>query len=503
MESVGRGALQGATFGFADEIAGALGAAFGDKTYQQARDESRAKFKAAEDENPKAYMAGDLGGGLATAFVPGLGEVGAAEKVGEGASLGAQVAKGIESGAKFGAVQGLGSSNADLTQGDFKGAIADTVKGAAVGGVAGGILEPLAGTITRAAPERLAKDVLTGITAGDGEFGGATMTAKKMVARDKKDILDTVMADPELLAVVDKPAAEALPVVKAKLIETGAKLDPFYDQVDKETGGVNLGDFVRHLDDAKADYAKSPLNEMYGKAIDDIKHSALKAWDPQLLEALSTEEAANPKVYDFLLDKLAVSVPTKDIRQLVTRLQTRGSQVINPLNPGEATLMKGELASMTKKFLDSHLDAAAFDNPKMTAVVKGIREVNTTYSALSNIKKAIDQRGEKEATGSMSLGSHFGGLVHGGGLLGAGMMLLHGNIPGAIQMGLLSQFGPGLAKTMTAKGNLALANLVRSAQQGKLSARVMQQAIEAGVPRAVILKAVSLVNSATQQALAQ
>ena len=71
LESVGRGALQGASMGFADEIAGAIGAATSKKTYTEARDESRAAFDLAKSTNPKAYLAGEVGGGFAGALAPG------------------------------------------------------------------------------------------------------------------------------------------------------------------------------------------------------------------------------------------------------------------------------------------------------------------------------------------------------------------------------------------------------------------------------------------------
>ena len=72
-ESFVRGAAQGASLGFADEITGALRSAFSTKSYQQARDESRAAYKAAEEANPMAYFAGNVTGGLASIFVPGGG----------------------------------------------------------------------------------------------------------------------------------------------------------------------------------------------------------------------------------------------------------------------------------------------------------------------------------------------------------------------------------------------------------------------------------------------
>lgn len=133
-ESALRGAAQGATLGFADELAGAGETAgktlLGDeqiedivKNYKKHRDESRKNFKLAEETNPKTYLAGNVGGGLATALVPG-----------------ASALTGIGGMALAGGVAGLGTSDSDLTNPslqNIENAAIDTGKGAALGGVIG------------------------------------------------------------------------------------------------------------------------------------------------------------------------------------------------------------------------------------------------------------------------------------------------------------------------------------------------------------------------------
>jgi hypothetical protein len=138
VESGVRGAAQTASLGFADEItAGVLAVkakASGDprpfeEIYRSERDDSRKKYQAAQEANPNAYMAGEGAGIVGSMLVPGLGELGAAKTLG-GAVVG---------GAALGAAQGLGSSEADLTKGDFGGAAIDTGLGALVGGAAGAV----------------------------------------------------------------------------------------------------------------------------------------------------------------------------------------------------------------------------------------------------------------------------------------------------------------------------------------------------------------------------
>lgn len=133
-KSAALGAGQGITLGFADEGAGAIAGAGRDimsgkfptfKSYRESRDSFRKGFKEAELANPKSYLAGEFAGGAATALVPGF----------QGATLPKLAA--------IGAAQGLGSSEADLIEGDFGGAAADIGIGAATGATLGKVLPPV------------------------------------------------------------------------------------------------------------------------------------------------------------------------------------------------------------------------------------------------------------------------------------------------------------------------------------------------------------------------
>jgi hypothetical protein len=509
LEAVGRGALEGGTFGFADEIAGALGAAFGNKKgtlgerYRQERDESRAKFEAARAAHPLAYLGGELGGGLVGAVGGGeiAGAAGKALGLGAEAVEGAQaakttgqlVAKGIGTGAVYGAAQGLGDSNADLTKGDFHNAIADTLTGAAAGGVAGGILEPVATKLLEGAPGRAAKDILNEIAAGEGTAGSATTTAKKLLASDKEDIIRTIGADHELGSAIGKPAKEALPVVNARLQSVGSQLDPLYQTVDKEAGGVSAMGLTDFLNNEAKTYGKTAFNEPYVKAVNDIRDSVLNTYAPALKTALMRDEKLGAMGVDVpqALRAQDVTIPTKDVRAMVTRLQSRAANVINPLNPGEAVIMKADMAGMMKRFLDAHLDAAAeraaeTGDASVKAAVDNIRQINTTYSALSNIQKAVEQRAWKEATGSTSMGGH---VSHLGTFVGGALGLSHGPV-GMIAGAALASLGPKVARTLSHEGNRALAQLATASAEGAPVASLVAAAVKHGVPRDVAMRVV-------------
>lgn len=141
--NVTRSALQGATFGFSDEIgsaiaaaaakaAQAVGAVPGDSTYMQIYEEMQRDVSGQQKQFAEDHPLVDIGAQI----VGGAG-------IGSGAFKGAttlpQIIKaGMTSGAKYGAAYGAGTAEQGLAE-RAKGA----ATGAAIGGVAGGILPAL------------------------------------------------------------------------------------------------------------------------------------------------------------------------------------------------------------------------------------------------------------------------------------------------------------------------------------------------------------------------
>lgn len=136
LESGVRGAVQGSTLGFSDEIQGALQGLWDSLTteeklavaYAKRRDDARKANELAEAVNPKSYMAGEIGGGLASAVAGGAAGLSL-----KGASVAGRLGAAALEGAGYGAAQGLGYSKAD----DVAGMVKDTASGAAVGGATG------------------------------------------------------------------------------------------------------------------------------------------------------------------------------------------------------------------------------------------------------------------------------------------------------------------------------------------------------------------------------
>lgn len=156
-KSLGLGALQGGSYGTIDE-AGALPHAvvdylkgkFGtrgpiswDDAYNTNINANRKIYKRAEEDNPKTYTTGQIGGGIATSLVPGLGALNAAK----GAGFAGKVGTGIASGALTGA--GMSESNPFSSMEKAEEFAGDVAQGGAIGGTIGGGLH-VAGKVARA-----------------------------------------------------------------------------------------------------------------------------------------------------------------------------------------------------------------------------------------------------------------------------------------------------------------------------------------------------------------
>jgi hypothetical protein len=118
------GAIDAASFGFSDEIGGGVGYLMG-KGYESTRDSIRKDMEVSQRDNPMAYGVGQIGGGLATALVPG------------GALL-----RGVQGATKLGTAIGVGAAQGGLYgvgSGETAGErVSGGVKGAIVGGLVGG-----------------------------------------------------------------------------------------------------------------------------------------------------------------------------------------------------------------------------------------------------------------------------------------------------------------------------------------------------------------------------
>lgn len=128
LESGARGLAQGVTMGWFDELQAGLRAPFSDRTYEQIRDEYRADDKIAEEANPWTFKGAEIGGGIGSALIPGLGIA----KAAKGATAAMTLGREALLGAKLGAVAGAGYSEKD--------SLPEVASDAISGGISGGAL---------------------------------------------------------------------------------------------------------------------------------------------------------------------------------------------------------------------------------------------------------------------------------------------------------------------------------------------------------------------------
>lgn len=129
-ESALHGAGQGATFGFSDELYGGARSFVESGSldlYKKYRDEYRQELESARKANPKSYMAGEVGGGIAAGALTG------------GAGAASTIPRMVATGAATGGLYGAGASNADSALGVAADAGIGGTLGGAFGGAIGGV----------------------------------------------------------------------------------------------------------------------------------------------------------------------------------------------------------------------------------------------------------------------------------------------------------------------------------------------------------------------------
>ena len=214
--AIARGTAQGLSFGFADEITAAAESAFG-RDYEEALKETRDIYKLAEKERPGAYRTAEIGSGLASVFIPGIGAVtgGKAALAGgkllksliqakRGAELtgkGARAAEAVGTGIAGGAFGSIGASEADVLSKQTLGSVgqlaADVGTGAVVGGLAGGAVQKVVDSETA---QKIGKAI------GDSKITKSAAELRDRIISGGKDKLEEVqkfIKNPEKIEEVE------------------------------------------------------------------------------------------------------------------------------------------------------------------------------------------------------------------------------------------------------------------------------------------------------------
>lgn len=311
--------------------------------YQELRGRVREANTAAREANPGTYLAGELAGGIAPGFLSGgAATVASTAKTG----LGKAALKGAGYGAAQGAVAGLGYSDADLTEGDVSGAALDTLIGAGTGVIVGGAL-PVAG--------KALKSTYEGTKKGAGWLGERIPFADSMKTAGKFGFQGKDLNVKELDKELNRLSKEVFDNIKADKevnnLKKGMKL------LDEKGYTINSKQSIQEaIDDMKIIYQKSNLkNEDIAilKKLEDLvredSRQALKMAEKAKKNAIKKQIESQSKIQQAIIkgekEMAKVEARTGDELKMLTDKEMLMEGMEIPLDT-----KNGVIAGATGKF---------------------------------------------------------------------------------------------------------------------------------------------------------
>jgi hypothetical protein len=471
-EAVERGAVQGASLGFGDEGAALVDTAISkipgvrtvaekinqtvggsgaglpldrNLTYSERREAYRNANKAASDEHPLAYGAGEIGGSIATGFIPGAAP-----------ARGAGALRAAANAAKVGAVAGAGNSEADLTEGNVGGVLKDAATSAAVSGVIGGA----ASKLVRGSPERVDERLVANISRGPAGGAAKDKLYKKVVERagDEFGDLNEVLArNPGAKASLVLNAANN-PGKSAKIVTR------VIDRVDGE-----LSPMYRQIDAGPAPMSAVSLQNR----LIDLQQQLKEAGNTGMADVVEKFEGHLAKHYG---DGDAIKDGAKLTASALRRLKGEVGEIAFKGDAPGNTPFRTRAQQLIYGTINETIEDAASQTPGVS--VERMRLLNKDSSTLIAVRDALADRGSKAAAGRTSLFQ----IMSASALTGGGFAA--GGIEGAVGGALLA--GGMKAAQPIARGiDYNLAKLVTAARNGSTPAQLGQMALELGVSRAM------------------
>lgn len=462
-ESLARGAVQGATFGFADELAGLGAGLLGerkvddrtgkvesfDERYHRVRDESRGNFHAAEEAHPIASAVGNIGGSLATSVIPG----GAIVKGG------GFVANAFR-GAGAGILSGIGSSEADTVEGVGMDAGKSGLVGALLGGVIGTGMERL----VRGAPGRVDARTIQNIT------GGRATKAAGKITDARELVLDTAK---KFGLATETDVGKLAETAQAHLKDVGAQLGAARQTLGDEALGVRMKDALRAVADVKKRFdapSEAPLRQRVDAFMEQMRTSWGAGRDRVSIEKLNAQitKLENIGYTGAELTPTAGKQLSRDLAHALEDVQQARLDEIRDLGAKVAN------SSLAKRAAFAGLTEAK-------AAADALPGLNADYRGLKLIANMARERARQPPSNQAA-----GGLRN-----IAGNAVNTGALVASVATGnplpfLAAKVGIPAAAAGARGADRALAALQAAASRGSVPAQLVQQAIEAGVPRGVV-----------------
>jgi len=375
LESFGRGAAQGATFGLADELTGALqhpvgaaeqianllGAGISNpdvEAYKKERDESRANYNAAESANPLTSIAGNITGGIgqavAAAPLAGINLLKGLVGGGEALSTGQKLLQAGKLGAGLGAANAIGTSTANTGTDLAK----ETGLGAATGAAGGAALSGL------------------------GQAAGSAMSGAKNLAEDYgigKKILGTFKLAREEgfnpfttsgLHEAEAKSTEAASGVRKQLLDTTSELGQAKSAILKkaEEAGVTVN-------------ASDDINNLYQTA-SELGSDPLQGSDKSILQKLASSIMEDNSVVGTTE---LTPAQTDRIRKMAANYTVAGDNSLKTPEARKAVLdFTNSLNDKVRQSITPEI-ASGVDNPMVQNIIKS----NPNATPMEAIDKAL------------------------------------------------------------------------------------------------------------------
>ncbi len=397
------------------------------EAYRQNRDAVRDLHAVAEQEHPTAHMVGDIAGGVAGAFVPGLG-----------AAKGATLAKIIGRAAVQGGVEGAGRSDAG---GDDLGQFArDTLTSAAFGGATAGV----AGKFLHGSTDRVVKRALGDLT------DGATAKMRDKVVGKAGKAVDGVyeeIAQNKALQAAGKDAQKALQAVQASVEDVGAKLDDQFAKAGAATPGIRVSAITDNMHRLADELAKSPGKASAAAAVRGQISDVVTAW------------------------KGRTHVTPQEVREFAKDVGDHAFAGSPAVAPKQGASVAQQVWGNMKDLIEQNIEEAAKKTEGVD--VATVKKLNSRMSNLLHMRDAVQYKATREATESTRLKDRVSGGVD----MVLGANALAGNFAPFVAKKAIQHVGVPLAKGADA----LLARAVHAAQNGSTSAQIALRAGEWGL----------------------
>ena len=358
LEGMGGGALQGASFGFADEIEAALrSGAMSGEDYERALEKSRAQYKQVTEQQPVADLIGNILGGVGTAAA--MGPLGLAGQAAKGASLAKKVGSMAKAGAVGGALYGAGTSE------DSDDLVEDVMEGAAGGAVAGAGMQVLGSGAKKVAGNFY--DLLK----NNSYIGDTVKTFQKTFSKRTDLVDDLTKLDEKSISFVDDFIGELQGIRK----QTGQDMGAAYVKaLDKSGKTIDTDELYTKL--------KSRLDEL---SPDDPEQAKVLKSVKGFLSEIVDLDKRNLKVIKDVGKRTPQEKGETALARQVAQARTKlGMEETGDLSVDQLNILRSRMKEMgysNKAINEAVAGAGKFTPEKVTDVKTGLPVLRTEAPA--------------------------------------------------------------------------------------------------------------------------